>query len=79
MGEKHDANFRRIWRMKPIDGDRLKELLDDTEDILKSISKIELANFEQESWDTYVSEVGVVFRIVRDVIDRMPRLDHMER
>lgn len=65
--------------MKPIDGDRLKELLDDTEDILKSISKIELANFEQESWDTYVSEVGVVFRIVRDVIDRMPRLDHMER
>lgn len=73
MGEKHDANFRRIWRMKPIDGDRLKELLDDTEDILKSISKIELVNFE------YVSEVGVVFRIVRDVIDRMPRLDHMER
>ncbi len=65
--------------MRPIDGDRLKELLDDTEDILKSISKIELANFEQESWDIYVSEVGVVFRIVRDVIDRMPRLDHMER
>lgn len=59
--------------MKPIDGDRLKALLDDTEKTLKNID-----NMGRESWDIYISAVGAVFRIVREAIDRMPALETSE-
>jgi hypothetical protein len=56
--------------MRPIDGDRLKELLNDTEETLMKID-----NMGRESWDIYISAVGAVFRITREAIDRMPTLE----
>lgn len=54
--------------MRAIDGDRLKDLLSDTEKTLKNIDDM------RESWDIYISAVGAVFRIAREAIDRMPEL-----
>lgn len=70
--------------MKPIDGDRLKELLDDTEDMLRSINSIDHIDLiDTKSWDMYLSALRAVFMVVRETIDRMPVLrtpmDYMER
>lgn len=59
--------------MRPIDGDRLKAVLDDTEKTLKNIDSM-----GRESWDIYISAVGDVFKLVREAIDRMPAMETRE-
>jgi hypothetical protein len=59
--------------MKPIDGDRLKALLDDTEKTLKNIDSM-----GRESWEIYVSTVSATFKAIRGIIDRMPELEIKE-
>ncbi len=64
--------------MKPIDGDRLKEILDDREDIMKCINAS-----AGDSCDVYAAAVGAAFSVMRMAIDEMPVLrtamDYMER
>ena len=64
--------------MKPIDGDRLKEMLDDREDTMKCINAL-----AGDSWDVYAAAIGAAFSITRMTIDEMPvlhtELDYMER
>ena len=59
--------------MRPIDGDRLKAILNDTEKTLKGIKKD-----NQEAWDIYIGAIGNAFAIIRNVIDLMPTLETME-
>ena len=59
--------------MRPIDGDRLKAFLDDTEKTVKNID-----NLGRESWDIYVSALSATFRVTREAIDRMPTLEASE-
>ena len=56
--------------MRPIDGDRLKALLNDSEKTLKGIKKE-----NQEAWDIYIYAIGKAFEITRNVIDWLPELE----
>jgi hypothetical protein len=56
--------------MRPIDGDRLKAILNDTEKTLKGIKKD-----NQEAWDLYIDAISNAFAIIRNVIDLMPTLE----
>lgn len=59
--------------MKPIDGDRLKAILNNVEKTLKNTNKT-----DQEAWDIYVSVIDVSFSVIRGVIDMMPALKTSE-
>ena len=56
--------------MRPIDGDRLKAFLNDTEKTLKGTKKD-----NQEAWGLYVYAIGKAFEVTRNAIDRMPTLE----
>lgn len=64
--------------MRPIDGDRLKEILDDREDTMRCINAL-----AGDSCDVYAAAIGAAFSITRMEIDEMPVLrtamDYMER
>ena len=59
--------------MRPIDGDRLKAFLSDTEKTLKGTKKD-----NQEAWDLYVYAISTAFAITRNAIDWMPTLETKE-
>jgi len=59
--------------MKPIDGDRLKAILNDVEKTLKNTNKT-----NQEAWDIYVSVIDIAFSVIRGVIEMMPALETRE-
>lgn len=58
--------------MRPIDGDRLKAFLVDSEKTLKNINNNDI---DEGAWKIYIYAVGVVFQIARNAIDRMPTLE----
>lgn len=64
--------------MRPIDGDRLKEMLDDREDTMKCINAL-----AGDSREIYTAAVRAAFSVIRMTIDEMPVLrtamDYMER
>ena len=64
--------------MRPIDGDLLKELLDDHEDTMRCINAL-----DGDSREIYAAAIGAAFSITRMTIDEMPVLrtamDYMER
>ena len=64
--------------MKPIDGDRLKEILDDREDTMRNINAL-----AGDAWDVYAAAIAAAFSVMRMTIDEMPALrtamDYMER
>lgn len=64
--------------MRPIDGDRLKEILDDREDTMKTINAL-----AGDTRDVYAAAIRAAFSVMRMTIDEMPvlrtALDYMER
>lgn len=64
--------------MRPIDGDRLKAFLDDTEKTLKRINTSDQASWDDDDrafWDIYIHTVGKVFAVAQNAIDWMPTLE----
>lgn len=57
--------------MKPIDGDRLKEILDNTEDLVVNSNRCDLP---EKYWEVCIDALKITFKIVRDVIDELPAL-----
>lgn len=67
--------------MKPIDGDRLKAILNDSEKMLKSANNSNLESLDdddKEFWKIYVYAIGMAFGITRNAIDMMPTLENKE-
>lgn len=56
--------------MRPIDGDRLKAILNNTEKDLKGIKKD-----DQGAWDLYIYAIGKAFEITCNTIDWLPTLE----
>lgn len=68
--------------MRPIDGDRLKAFLNDSEKTLKSIDDNDLASWNDDDkafWKIYVHVVGKTFEVTRNAIDWMPTLETKKR
>jgi hypothetical protein len=64
--------------MKPIDGDRLKAILNDSEKMLKSANNSNLESLDDDDkafWKIYVYAIGKTFEVTRNAIDRMPELE----
>ncbi len=67
--------------MRPIDGDRLRAFLDDTEKTLKRATSSNLNpgdNDDQAFWKIYIHAIGKTFEITRNAIDWMPTLENKE-
>jgi hypothetical protein len=67
--------------MKPIDGDRLKAILNDSEKMLKSANNSNLESLDDDDkafWKIYVYAIGMAFGITRNAIDMMPTLEASE-
>lgn len=63
--------------MKPIDGDRLKAILNDTEKMLKNVNRNDLesqVDDGNEFWNIYIHAIGQAFGVTRNAIDMMPEL-----
>lgn len=62
--------------MRPIDGDRLKAFLNDTEKTLKSVNSSDQESWDDDKafWKIYVHAIGKTFEVTRNAIDRMPTL-----
>jgi hypothetical protein len=67
--------------MRPIDGDRLKAILNDSEKMLKSANNSNLESLDDDDkafWKIYVYAIGMAFGITRNAIDMMPTLETRE-
>lgn len=67
--------------MRPIDGDRLKAILNDSEKTLKSANNSNLESLDDDDkafWKIYVYAIGMAFGITRNAIDMMPELGTRE-
>jgi hypothetical protein len=67
--------------MRPIDGDRLKAILNDSEKMLKSANNSNLESLDDDDkafWKIYVYAIGMAFGITRNAIDMMPALETSE-
>lgn len=64
--------------MRPIDGDRLKAFLNNTEKTFKSVNSDDLEFWDDDDkafWEIYVYAIGKTFEVTRNAIDRMPTLE----